>query len=159
MLKKFVHVLIVFTLLTFGIQILTSQNVSAADGGDDCGSRTFLGFLPAWDKYLAHEEVNHRCTPVINGAEAALPIGIAILEAAIRLGGLVAVVMIIVGSFRFITSQGNPENAAAARKTIINSLVGLVIVIISTSVVSFLGTTLSESSGDSSYLNYSKEIS
>lgn len=141
-----------------GVQHITVQTAYAVEGGTDCGGRTLLG-IPAWDKYLVHEEYNGRCSAVVNGFESAMPIGLAILEAMIRLGGLVAVVMIIVGSFRFITSQGNPENAAAARKTIINSLIGLVIVIIATTTVSFIGNRLASTGGESGYLETVRTVS
>jgi hypothetical protein len=105
-------------------------------------ARSFLG-LPTWYKYLdAETDSTGRCSPVIENAQAAVPIGIAILEGMIRLGGLVAVVMIFIGAFRYITSQGSPEAATTARKTIINALVGLVIVIVSTSVVSYIGNRI-----------------
>lgn len=140
--------MIVVGFLAFGLATPASVAAQACDPNDNsgtcCGDRVFLG-LPAWDKYLEHENENGRCTPVFEGLGSVLPISIAVLEAVIRLGGLVAVVMIIVGSFKFMTSQGNADNAAAARKTIINSLIGLVIVVIATSVVGFLGNTLADS--------------
>src|SRR5690606_33294988 len=88
-----------------------------------CGGRTFMG-IPAWDKYLEHEQEagTGRCVPVINGTESIGPIGIAVLEAMLRLAALVAVVMVVVGAFKFIITQGEPEKAAGARRTVINDL-------------------------------------
>jgi hypothetical protein len=122
--------------------------VSAAEG-DECSlSGSFLG-LPTWYKYLnAEEDSSGRCSPVLSGSDgeeqvnSILPIGLAILEAMLRLSSVVAVVMIFVAGFRFITSQGSPDNAAAARKTAINALIGLVIVVIATGFVSFIGNSL-----------------
>jgi cbb3-type cytochrome oxidase subunit 3 len=103
---------------------------------------SFLG-LPTWYKYLeSDEDSTGRCNPTIENTQAALPIGIAILEGMIRLAGLVAVVMIFIGGFRFITSQGNPESAKSARMTAINALIGLVIVMIATVVVSYIGRNI-----------------
>ncbi|MFO0781970.1 MAG: pilin [Candidatus Saccharimonadales bacterium] len=42
--------------------------------------------------------------------------------------GAVAVIMIMVGGFRYITSGGGSEGVAAAKSTIIYALVGLVVV-------------------------------
>jgi beta-lactamase regulating signal transducer with metallopeptidase domain len=42
--------------------------------------------------------------------------------------GLVAVIMIIFGGFRFVTSGGNPEAAKAARNTLLYAIIGLVVV-------------------------------
>ena len=108
----------------------------------------FLG-LPTWYKYLEVElDETGRCSPVLSGSDteqrvnSALPIALAVLEGLLRLSGVVAVVMIFVSGFRFILSQGNPDKAAAARKTAINSLVGLVIVTLAVSLVSFVGGQL-----------------
>lgn len=149
MARKALTLLVVFTMLQ-GFLLGFTSTVYAVEGGDQCGKRTLLGVIPAWDKYLDHTDVEGRCTPVLKGMESALPIGIAIIETFIRLAGFVAVVMIIIGSFKFITSQGNSDAAAAARKTVINSLIGLVIVIISTTAVSFIGNSLIDSAADTS---------
>ena len=53
-----------------------------------------------------------------------------------------AVAMVIVGSYKYIISVGSPEKTTGARKTIQNSLIGLVIIIVSTGVISFLGERL-----------------
>ncbi len=130
--------LIVFVVLSYFITF-NPNRIGAATGGVACGHRTLLG-LPAWDKYLDHEEIDGRCSPVIENTADALPIGIAVLEIMLRLGGLVAVAMVFVGAFKFIASQGSPDSATAARKTIINAMVGLVIIILSSAIVGFVGS-------------------
>jgi len=126
-------------------QLGSSDEIEQCLGGfsGPCNlDQTFLG-LPTWYKYLDTEtDPTGRCSPTIEDASSALPIGIAILEGMIRLGGLVAVVMVFVGAFKFITTQGNGEAAASARRTIINALIGLVIIIISTATVSFIGNSI-----------------
>jgi hypothetical protein len=126
-----------------------SSSVSAAEGDSCTLSGSFLG-LPTWYKYLeAEEDSTGRCAPVLSGdstevkVNSALPIGLAVLEAMIRLAGIGAVIMIFVAGFRFITSDGNPENATAARKTAINALIGLVIVVLSVNLIAFIGSRLS----------------
>jgi hypothetical protein len=52
--------------------------------------------------------------------------------------GFVAVVMLIVGGFRYITSGGNSENVTKAKNTIIYALIGLVIVGVAQIVVQFV---------------------
>jgi hypothetical protein len=100
--------------------------------------------MPTWYKYLEGQtDGSGRCNPTIENTSASLPIGIAILELVLRVAGIVAVAMIFVGAFRFVTSAGNGEAAAGARKTVINALIGLVIVVISTAVVNYLGDRLS----------------
>jgi cytochrome bd-type quinol oxidase subunit 2 len=54
--------------------------------------------------------------------------------------GLVAVIMIIIGGFRYITSAGNPEQAKTARNTILYAIIGLVIVALAQIIVRFVLT-------------------
>lgn len=104
--------------------------------------------IPPWYKYLNGEQDLSRpdgCSPVIDSTEAALPIGIAILEAMLRLSGYVAVVFVIIGGVKYITSAGNPEKASEAKSTIINTFVGLIIIIVASGIVSYIGRSLSSS--------------
>ncbi len=54
------------------------------------------------------------------------------------LGSLVATIFLIKGGFTYITSSGHPESLQAAKKTIINSLVGLALVIAASTVSAIL---------------------
>ena len=52
--------------------------------------------------------------------------------------GVVAVLMIIVGGFRYITSGGDTSNVTGAKNTILYAIVGLVIVALSQFIVKFV---------------------
>lgn len=52
--------------------------------------------------------------------------------------GVVAVIMIIVGGFRYITSGGDSGNVSSAKNTILYAIVGLVIVALSQFIVKFV---------------------
>jgi len=52
--------------------------------------------------------------------------------------GFVAVVMIIVGGFRYITSGGSSERVSGAKNTILYGIIGLVIVALAQIVVQFV---------------------
>lgn len=52
--------------------------------------------------------------------------------------GVVAVFMIIIGGFKFVTSGGDANNTKSARDTIIYALVGLVVVVLSQIIVRFV---------------------
>lgn len=54
------------------------------------------------------------------------------------IAGIAAVIMIIVGGFRFITSNGDSGGIAAARRTVLYAAVGLVVVAISQTLVKFI---------------------
>ena len=62
--------------------------------------------------------------------------------------GIIAVVMIMVGGVKYITSQGESGNVTAAKNTILYAIIGLVIVALAQLIVRFvLGTTNDITSG------------
>ena len=52
-----------------------------------------------------------------------------ILNIAIRLAGIAAFVMLIVGGFQYLTAGGDPKKTQAASSTITYAILGLIIVI------------------------------
>lgn len=52
--------------------------------------------------------------------------------------GIVSVIMIIVGGFRYITSGGAPDKVTGAKNTIIYAVIGLVIVALAQFIVNFV---------------------
>ena len=49
--------------------------------------------------------------------------------------GMLAVVMIIIGGFQYVTSNGNTESVNNARKKIINSIIGLAIIALAWTII------------------------
>ncbi len=68
------------------------------------------------------------------------------LESTIRTGlniasslvGVAAVIMLIIGGFRYITSAGKQESVTSAKNTIVYALIGLVIVAVAQFLVHFV---------------------
>lgn len=56
--------------------------------------------------------------------------------------GLVAVMMIILGGFNYMTSQGEPSKTAKARNTILYGVVGLLIALLAFAIVNFVLTSV-----------------
>jgi hypothetical protein len=54
------------------------------------------------------------------------------------LAGLVAVVIIITGGFKYITSGGDPSQIKSAQGTIISAIIGLIIIILADSIIGFV---------------------
>ncbi len=52
--------------------------------------------------------------------------------------GVAAVIMIIVGGFRYITSSGDSGNVSAAKNTILYAIIGLVVVAMAQIIVQFV---------------------
>lgn len=115
----------------------TEANCSESGGG-------FLGF-PTWYKYLDFEFINGQCEFNTFAFPDDLPkVGIAILEILLRIGGLVAIAFVVYGGFKYVTSQGEPDSTRQARQSIQNAMIGLVIAIIATAAVSYIGRAISQ---------------
>ena len=106
-------------------------------------SHSFFGFPPWW-KYVKSTEQDAlgTCVPKFNFPNDIWAVAFAVTDMLLYLAGIVAVVSIIIAGVSHITSDGNPEKAAAARKRIWNSLIGLGIVLVAAGFVSFIGNKL-----------------
>ena len=66
-----------------------------------------------------------------------------ILKLVLGLAGGVALLVVVLAGFRFVTSQGNPEATTKSRNTIIYALIGLVVCTLAYSIVTFVLERLS----------------
>ena len=127
----------------------------AQTGGNlaHCGesAQSFLSF-PTWYKFLNPQivtqndkrepipptcEVDFEFTPEKIGA-----VLLAVFEIILRVAALVTIVFVIWGGIQLQLSQGEPDRFSNARTTVINALVGLVIVLSSVAIVNFVGNNL-----------------
>jgi hypothetical protein len=60
-----------------------------------------------------------------------------IFNIAYAAAGVIAVAYLIVGGYQYITSQGNPDATATAKGTIVNSIIGLIIILASYLIIRF----------------------
>jgi hypothetical protein len=60
------------------------------------------------------------------------------------IAGAIAVLMIIVGGLRYITSAGNAEGAKSARNTILYSVIGLIVIALAQIIVHFTLNTVAK---------------
>jgi hypothetical protein len=114
-----------------------------------CGGGSFFGF-PPWYKYLDGKNSTVTsiidnstgvpvCTPVINSINDFWLIGLAVIEILLRVGMLAAVFFVVYAGIKYTNSRGNPDKIESAKKTLVDAIAGLVITIIATGVVSFIG--------------------
>jgi len=61
-----------------------------------------------------------------------------ILKIFLALVGAIMVIVIIIAGIRFITSQGNPQEVAKARNTILYAVIGLIVIIAAETIVTFV---------------------
>ncbi|TSC65711.1 MAG: conserved membrane protein of unknown function [Candidatus Doudnabacteria bacterium Gr01-1014_77] len=67
---------------------------------------------------------------------------IKVLNILLGVAFLVAVLFLVIGGFRYITSAGNEEVAGKGRATIINALIGVVVIILSYVIVQVVARTV-----------------
>ena len=61
----------------------------------------------------------------------------------LALAGLVAVLFLIIGGFWFITSAGNEETAEKGKSTVINAIIGIVVIVLSYVIVTVISNLVS----------------
>ena len=117
-------ILITGTCVIFGLgRLAYADCANPADTREaiECGSSNSSGVPVTADPERA---INNTVWDVIN-----------ILSVVV---GIVAVIMIIVGGFRYITSGGDPNRIASAKNTIIYALIGLLIAAFAQVIVRFV---------------------
>lgn len=114
-----------------------------------CTTKSTLFGVPSWYQYLQLKPGPNGTCDIVNftlvsptGPSSVLLIALALLNMALHLVGLVAIAFVIYGGIQLIISRGEPDKAAGARSTIINSLVGLAIALIAIPFVAYLGNKL-----------------
>jgi hypothetical protein len=115
-----------------------------------CDERTFLG-IPPWYSYLNEAEMLNAQCEFVGGffdSRGNLDLGVfmlaglGILDILLRLGALIAVGFVVYGGIKYVVSQGEPDKAKGALKTITNALIGLGITVFAVALVSFLGNVV-----------------
>lgn len=125
-------------MLTSIVNLLTNFAAACQPGAGG----GFLGF-PTWYQYLEGEiDTSGKCSVVFDFPNDFGAILLAIFEIILRIGALAAVGFVIYGGFQYILSHGEPDRLKAARGTIINAIVGLVITLFATAFVNLIAGSL-----------------
>lgn len=61
-----------------------------------------------------------------------------VIQVMLTIGGIIAVIMIIVGGIQYVTSNGEQSHVKSAKDTILYAIVGLVVTIVAYSVVYYV---------------------
>ncbi len=110
-----------------------------------CPTKSFFG-IPTWYKYLESETDlvdPSKCVPKIDltkNPQELLLIGLAVIDMLLYLAGILAVGYIMYGAFLYMTSEGQPDRTGAAKSTILNAVIGLVVVLLAITIVGFVGS-------------------
>ena len=119
---------LVATLSLFGMMQLTPPSVSAQF---DASKNQACQGLAAGDDFIDCDSESQSS----GGVQNLITTGLDLLS---LLAGIIAVVMVIFGGFKFMTSQGDSSKLASARSTIIFAIVGVIIVVLSQTIVFFV---------------------
>jgi type IV secretory pathway VirB2 component (pilin) len=133
-------------MITLGVLKLVQFGVAfneKCNPNKDNPASSFFGF-PHWWQYIntGVGDALGGCTPTVNfsnGPSPILAIALAITDMLLYLAGIAAVISIIIAGISYIMAAGAPDKITAARKRIQNSLIGLGIVLVAATTVSFIG--------------------
>lgn len=136
-------------LVMFGLMIISSFSLAAtipqpAMAATDCDKKGMILTLKPWYYGLTEGsdcKIKSFGSTSDEQSHFIWTIGINIVEDLLQLTGYVAVGFIIYGGFVFMTSSGSPERAAAGRKVLINSIIGLVIAMSAVLLVNLVART------------------
>ncbi len=67
-----------------------------------------------------------------------------VVKVLLGLAGLVGVLFLIIGGYWYLASAGNEETAEKGKKTIINAIIGLVVIILAYTIVTIIANTLTK---------------
>lgn len=128
----------------YSFLVYAATQITFFAGDVDCGKGSKFFGLPKWYKYLSYAKNTYsgKCEVTIHNWGQYWLIALAGLDIVLRIAGLVAVAYVIVGGFKYLTSQGEPDHLAEARTTIVNALVGMAIAITAAATVGFIGNRL-----------------
>lgn len=138
-----------FLTMIYTVQLLLSKFAAFGEACSFSGG-SFFGLTP-WYAYLDGQEDSFgKCVPKliqgnqnsVTGIDIVLII-LAVVDSLLKLAAMVALGFVIYGGIQYIISQGDPEKTNQAKNTILNALVGMVIALTATALVSFIGGSIS----------------
>ncbi len=72
---------------------------------------------------------------------------VGLINVALGFLGLIAVIIILIGGFKWMTAGGNEDKVGEARKTIFAGIIGLAIILFAWGITTFVVTQLGKASG------------
>jgi len=107
-----------------------------------CTGNRIFG-LPTWYEFLTcRTDAVGRQLPQIVGIADIWLIVAAIIDILLRIAGIAAIIFVLYGGVQYLISQGDPDRTAQARRTIINAIIGLVIAIAATALITFIAGSI-----------------
>lgn len=76
---------------------------------------------------------------------------VSVIKIMLMVAGSIAVLFIIIGGFQYVTSAGNAEQAEKGRATLVNAIIGIIIIILSYVIINVVVNTVSCTNGGSAF--------
>ncbi len=110
------------------------------------GATAFLMFMPMMAAAELQPDPNTSLQSIASdtglGTESPIKVILSVVRFALGLLGLISVIIILLGGFRWMTAAGNDENIKKAKKILFAGLTGMVIVLVGLGVVQYVISTL-----------------
>jgi hypothetical protein len=68
-----------------------------------------------------------------------------VLSLMLFIAGALAVVFVVIGGYQYITSAGNEEQSEKGKKTLVNAIIGIVVIVLSFTIINVVVNTVSGS--------------
>jgi len=134
--KKILAIFAAFSVLV-GVLSFSPVPVHAADAKVDCAAvkAKSLFALNSWNAYLPCDSVKGS---YIGSIQDVAKLIFWLIDCGLKIAGFLAFVYIAWGGVKMVKAQGDPSEIQAARKTITEAIIGLVICISATAIVNWV---------------------
>lgn len=132
--------IVVVSIATITLNTFSFTNAYAVttEQAASCGSNISLTYSEACDEKKKAEACQNSTDPNCTASGSIETLIKTIINVISAIVGAVAVIMIIIGGFRFVTAGGDSNNVSSAKNTIVYAIVGLVIVAFAQVIVRFV---------------------
>jgi hypothetical protein len=104
-----------------------------------------MGLVVLVSPHIVLARINPNIGPMLGLNSADLgTVVVRVIQLALGYLGLIAVMMILIGGFMWMTSAGNEERIASAKRMLSAAIVGTIIVMLSWAIVSFVVNTTNQ---------------
>ena len=107
-------------LALLAMPLLAAAQGAVQDGLNNSGLRSYFGFSG------------------LNSASSLSQLIVGIVNIMLLFAGSIAVIFVIVGGYQYVTSGGNEEQAEKGRKTLVNAIIGIVIIVLAYVVINVI---------------------
>jgi len=86
-------------------------------------------------------------TSGLNGSQSLSDLIVNVIRLMLLFAGAIAVVFVIIGGYQYIASGGNEETAEKGKKTLINAIIGVVVIVLAYAIINVIVNLVGSGSG------------